>query len=283
MNRKTFIKSLLFLGTFPSLLRAKNTPLKSSSSIRLLRHATLILEMNGKKLLIDPMLSEKDAMDPIRNCGNDIRIPMVELPIPRSEINTMISEMDAIVITHLHRDHWDAPAKNLIPNNKLIFCSPNDEENLRNQGFENVQNIENNFSWQGIEIHRTSGQHGTGDIGKSMGPVSGFVFKHQKDSIYLAGDTVWCEEVENTLTNHRPKVTILNAGGAKFLTGDPITMTSSDIVKVHEKLPDTKIIAVHMDTINHCFVTREILFEELKAKDLDNKISIPKDGESIEV
>lgn len=283
MKRKTFIKSLLFLGTFPSLLSAKPVPLKSTSSIRLLRHATLIMEMNGKKLLIDPMLSEKDAMDPIRNCGNDIRIPMVDLPIPKSEINTLISEMDAIVITHLHRDHWDVPAKDLISKSKLIFCSPNDDEPLRKQGFENVQSIENTFSWQGIEFHRTSGQHGTGDIGKSMGPVSGFVFKHQKDSIYLAGDTIWCEEVENVLTKHRPKVTILNAGGAKFLTGDPITMTSSDIVKVHEKLPDTKIIAVHMDTINHCFVTREILSAELKSKGLESKIRIPEDGESIEV
>lgn len=283
MKRKTFIKSLIFLGTIPSLLSAKTILLKSSSSIRLLRHATLIMEIDGKKLLIDPMLSEKDAMDPIRNCGNDIRIPMVDLPIPRSEISTMISGMDAIVITHLHRDHWDAPAKDLIPKSKLLFCSPNDEKSLRKQGFENIQSIENNFSWQRIEIHRTSGQHGTGEIGKSMGPVSGFVFKHKKDSIYLAGDTVWCEEVENALINHRPKVTILNAGGAKFLTGDPITMAPSDIIKVHEKLPETKIIAVHMDTINHCFVTREILLKELKTNGLDTKISIPKDGESIDV
>lgn len=283
MKRKTFIKSLLFLGAIPSLLSAKTTHIKKSTSIKLLRHATLIMEINGKKLLIDPMLSEKDAMDPIRNCGNEIRIPMVELPFPRSEINTMLSEMDAIVITHLHRDHWDSPAKDLIPKNKLIFCSPNNEESLRNQGFENVQPIENNFNWQGIEIHRTSGQHGTGDIGKSMGPVSGFVFKHKKDSIYLAGDTVWCEEVENALTNHRPKVTILNAGGAKFLTGDPITMTPSDIIKVHEKLPDTKIIAVHMDTINHCFITREILLEELKKMNIESKILIPIDGEFIEL
>ncbi|MEN2280890.1 MBL fold metallo-hydrolase [Algoriphagus sp. SE2] len=281
MKRKTFIKSLLFLGAIPSLLSAKTTHIKNSSSIRLLRHATLILEINGKKLLIDPMLSEKEAMDPIRNCGNDIRIPMVDLPIPRSEINAMISEMDAIVITHLHRDHWDNSAKDLIPKDKLIFCSSNDEKAIRNQGFENVQTIEDNLTWRGINIYRTGGQHGTGDIGKSMGKVSGFVFKHQKDSIYLAGDTIWCEEVENALSNHNPNVTILNAGGAKFLTGDPITMTSNDIIKVYEKLPETKIIAVHMDTINHCFLTRKILFEELKKNSLEAKVKIPNDGESI--
>ncbi|WP_296704999.1 MBL fold metallo-hydrolase [Algoriphagus sp.] len=281
MKRKTFIKSLLFLGAIPSLLSAKTANMKKSSSVRLLRHATLIIEINGKKLLIDPMLSEKDAMNPIPNCGNEIRIPMVEFPIPKSEINTMLSEMDAIVITHLHRDHWDNPAKDLIPKNKLIFCPPNVKETLVNQGFNNLQSIEHNFNWKGITIHKTSGQHGTGDIGKSMGQVSGFVFQHKEDSIYVAGDTVWCEEVENVLISYNPKVTILNAGGAKFLTGDPITMTPEDIIKVQKKLPATNIIAVHMDTINHCFVTRKILFEELKAKGLDSKIKIPMDGESI--
>ena len=54
-----------------------------------------------------------------------------------------------------------------------------------------------------------------------MGAVSGFVFSRDKESIYLAGDTIWCEDVEKALLNFKPAITILNAGGARFLTGDP--------------------------------------------------------------
>lgn len=114
-----------------------------------------------------------------------------------------------------------------------------------------------------------------------MGEVSGFVLSHKKESVYLAGDTIWCESVEKALLKFNPKITVLNAGGAKFLTGEPITMTPNDIKKVQEKLPETQIIAVHMDTVNHCFIKRTDLKKALPDKKLDSKILIPYDGEVI--
>ena len=241
----------------------------------------MIIEINGKKLLVDPMLSPKNVLDPVQNCGNEIRFPMAELPIGNSELTSLLNEVDAVVITHTHRDHWDVAAQNLIDKNKLIFCQPNDSQEIKEQGVKNVQPISSDLNWEGITINRTSGQHGTGEIGKKMGEVSGFVFSHKKESIYLAGDTIWCEDVEKALLKFEPEITILNAGGAKFLTGDPITMTPDDIIKVQEKLPKTLIIAVHMDTVNHCFIKRTDLRKALADKKLDSKILIPNDGEMV--
>ena len=116
-----------------------------------------------------------------------------------------------------------------------------------------------------------------------MGEVSGFVFTSGNESVYVAGDTIWCEAVEKALSDFKPKVTVLNAGGAKFLTGDPITMTPDDIMKVHEKLPKTKIIAVHMDTLNHCFIKRTDLSKALLQTKLTSYVQIPDDGEMIEI
>jgi L-ascorbate metabolism protein UlaG (beta-lactamase superfamily) len=114
-----------------------------------------------------------------------------------------------------------------------------------------------------------------------MGTVSGFIFKYNDKSIYLAGDTIWCQDVEKALEQFKPAITILNAGGAQFLTGDPITMTPDDIIQVHEKCPATKIIAVHMDTVNHCFIKRVDLAKALSEKKPSLKILIPGDGEEI--
>lgn len=50
--------------------------------IQLLRHATLLITINGKKLLVDPMLSEAGAMSPIDNSPNSHRNPLVELIAP---------------------------------------------------------------------------------------------------------------------------------------------------------------------------------------------------------
>jgi len=284
MNRKTFIQRLiLFFSAMPYLLAAKNRSNENKFKIRLLRHATLIIEINGKKILVDPMLSAKDKLDPVQNCGNELRFPMVELPVNDSELSQILSEVDAVVVTHTHRDHWDVAAQHLIDKNKLIFCQPNDNAKIKEQGFKNIQPVVSSFDWNGITINRTNGKHGTGEIGKKMGEVSGFVFSYKKESLYVAGDTIWCDDVEKALTEHKPKITILNAGGAKFLTGDPITMTPNDIVNVYEKLPQTKIIAVHMDTVNHCLIKRKNLLDALIERGLESKIRIPNDGETITI
>lgn len=251
-------------------------------SIRLLRHATLIIETNNKKLLIDPMLSEKGSLEPVQNCGNEIRFPMVDLPFTRFELNGILDNIDAIVISHLHRDHWDIAAQTLIDKTKTIFCQPNDAETLMTQGFKNIHPIDSKIIWNGITIHRTKGQHGEGEIGQKMGHVSGFIFALGEQSIYLAGDTIWCHDVSNALSTYKPKVTILNAGGARFLTGGPITMTPNDVVKVYDYFKETKIIAVHMNTVNHCLDKRSDLKSFLAGKQISS-VLIPEDGESIPI
>jgi L-ascorbate metabolism protein UlaG (beta-lactamase superfamily) len=250
-------------------------------SYHLLRHATAVLTFNNLKFLIDPMLSEKEAMDPVQNAGNNRRIPVIDLPIDKVELSTILKEIDAVIITHTHQDHWDATAQNLIEKSKLIFCQPSDMQKIKEIGFQHVVAIESLFTWNGIAINRTSGKHGTGEIGEKMGDVSGFVLSYDDKSIYIAGDTIWCEEVESALTTFNPLTTILNAGGARFVTGGPITMIPQDIIKVNTELPKTKIIAVHMDVVNHCLVTRTDLLKVLTDYNLQSTILIPKDNQII--
>lgn len=247
---------------------------------RLLRHATIMVNLNGLNVLVDPMLSKKDAMDPVANASNTIRIPMVELPVSDSELGELIRETDAVTLTHLHRDHWDERARQLIPKTLTIFCQPADEKAVREQGFSNVLPIDNSLEWKGIMTSRTGGQHGTGEIGKKMGSVSGFVLQHAKETIYVAGDTIYCPEVQKAISEHRLTVTIVNGGAAQFLQGDPITMDLKDIIRTRKEIAkSSRLYVVHMDTVNHCHLTREKLREGLKAAGELNGIGIPMDGE----
>jgi len=283
MKRKKFIQSMALLSGAPFLLKANSLTMKESDAIQLVRHATLIVTINGKRILVDPMLSAKDEMDPVGNCGNEIRIPMVELPFGMDRLKSILSEVDALLITHLHRDHWDAAAQKLIDQGMLIFCQPSDESKLRDMGFVNTKPIRDQISWDGLTISRTDGKHGTGEIGQRMGAVSGFVLNDGSQSIYIAGDTIWCDEVKAALEKYKPDVTVLNGGGAQFLSGDPITMTAGDIMKVHQHSSATKIIAVHMDTVNHCFVKRSDLAKVVAENNATSAILIPLDGEVIEI
>ena len=86
----------------------KMTKTKDSSvSITQVRNATLQINYAGKKLLVDPMLAKKGSFPGFPGTVNShLRNPLVELPF---EVEKII-EVDAIILTHLHPDHWDQEA-----------------------------------------------------------------------------------------------------------------------------------------------------------------------------
>ncbi|CAN7730845.1 MBL fold metallo-hydrolase [Paenibacillus sp. LjRoot153] len=244
-------------------------------NLQFIRHATLWLDYAGLKFLIDPMFSDQEANPPIVNTANPRRNPIVPLPVPLAEIG----QPDVIIVTHLHGDHWDGAAAEALPKSTPILCQPGDEGAFTAAGFTSVMAIQESFTLQGVTLYRTDGQHGTGEIGKLMGQVSGFVFKAENEpTLYLAGDTIWCDDVQQALETHLPDWTIVNAGGAQFEVGDPITMDTNDVVSLCRYAPFTKIVAVHMDAINHCHVTREDLRNRLAVEGLLEQVVIPEDG-----
>lgn len=242
--------------------------------ITLLRHATLLVRSGGKALLVDPMLSPPGAMPPIQDTPNERRNPLVPLP------DVDLDPVEAILVTHTHADHFDGAAAETLPKDAPVFCQPEDEEELRSYGFARVLAVDESRSWEGLELSRTGGRHGTGEIGARMAPVSGFVVRAPGEpTLYVAGDTIWCPEVEVALDEHRPEVAVVNAGAARFVTGDPITMTAEDVARVCRHAPDTAVVAVHMGAINHCLLTRDELTRRLAREDMLSRVRIPADGE----
>jgi len=246
-------------------------------NIQLIRHATLRIEYGGATFWIDPMFSAAGANPPVVHTSNDRRNPLVPLPFEPKRM----PPPDAVFVTHNHPDHWDEAAAAALAKSTPIYCQPEDVAVFASAGFADVRAVETAVRANGVDVVRTSGRHGTGDIGKAMGPVSGFVFRAAGEpTLYVAGDTIWCAEVERALDEHRPDVTIVNAGGARFAVGDPITMDADGVVAVCRYAPWTKVIAVHMDAINHCLVTRADLRARLAAEELLDRVAVPEDGET---
>jgi L-ascorbate metabolism protein UlaG (beta-lactamase superfamily) len=120
-------------------------------------------------------------------------------------------------------------------------------------------------------------------VAERIGPVSGFVLRAENEpSLYVAGDTIWCEQVEAALEAHQPSVVVVNAGAAQFTDSGPITMDAGDVLSVARAAPDSRVVAVHFESINHCVLSRRELRERVEREGLAERVLIPSDGEVLE-
>lgn len=238
------------------------------ATIQLVRHATLLVSMDGTTVLVDPMLGAPGDIPPIPNSPNDRENPLV--PLPDVDLSH-----DAVLVSHRHRDHFDDAAADRLDDDVPLFCQPEEADAFREDGFTDVRPVADSASIGGIELTRTPARHGYGDLAEEMGPVSGFVLDGDR-TLYLAGDTVWYDPVAETIKHHDPDAVVVNAGAAQFVDGDPITMDAKDVASTVEAA-DCPVAAVHMDAINHCLLTREDL------RDAVSDVRIPEDGEHLSI
>lgn len=238
-----------------------------------IRHASCILALKGGRFLVDPILYKKNSLEPISGGINE-KNPLVDIVVG----DELLRNIDAILLTHVHMDHFDSSILDFFGKDVPIVCSHQYEKQLTKAGFRNLHLLKDKITIYDTEITLTSGKHGTGVVGKLMGNTYGFVLKESEgDTVYVTGDTVWCKCVESAIETYSPNYIIAFAGSA-MINGTHITMDEHDIANVLAKLPSARVIAIHMEAWNHCRLTRSAL----KAAVDTEQLSIPADGETLD-
>ncbi len=251
--------------------------------IRQVRNASLVIEYAGKKFLVDPMLAEKGAYPGFEGTANShLRNPLVGLPVSMDEV----LDVDAVIVTHTHPDHWDEAAKGSVPKALPLFAqNEKDAADIRAAGFADVRVLTDRTAFDGITLAKTPGQHGSdaalAAIGEILGEVCGVVFKHPDEkTLYIAGDTVWNRHVEESLAKHTPDIVVLNCGDARVIGVGSILMGKQDVLEAHKAVSDATILASHMEAVNHCVLSRRELREFVGEKGIAERVLVPEDGET---
>jgi len=182
------------------------------------------------------MLCDAEAMEPFEDTANQVRQPLVGLPFPAERV---VEGVDLCIVTHTHEDHFDDVAISMLPRDLPILTQPESADEIRAYGFTNVSTSHERWPM-------ARGQHGTGEIGAAMGPVSGWIV----DGVYVVGDTIWCAEVEEAIAQYSPRVVIVNGSGARFTEGDPIVMDTDD-VRALRAATDAVVVVIHLEVVNH--------------------------------
>ena len=256
-----------------------------------LRNATFVIESGPHHILIDPMLSEKGELAPFARFRHKPQNnPTVPLPDNAPEI---LHKITHCLITHSqtfgirtlqHTDHLDAPGESFLKKNNIpVVCRRQDADYLKKYGI----NVETKLDyWQparllGVVSTAFPAQHGHGWVHYMMANGAGLHLQFPGEpSIYITGDTIYSDDVARALTELKPDITVVPAGSASLDVGGPILMPLDEILKFIQDAPG-KVIANHLEALNHCPTTRTQLKQELEKRDLLTKTFIPLDGETI--
>ncbi|MFA1645201.1 MAG: MBL fold metallo-hydrolase [Enterobacteriaceae bacterium] len=251
-----------------------------------IRNATLKLDYAGVRFLIDPMLADKEAWPGFPGTARShLRNPLVALPV---SVDTLL-DVDVIIVTHTHQDHWDEAAQQLIPKDKVIYTqNESDASLIRSQGFTAVSVLADTNVIAGINVVKTDGQHGSDEayaipeVAERLGDACGLVFSTEGEkTLYIAGDTIWVPPFVSSLKKYAPDVVVLNIGCATVDGIGAIIMGKEDALRTLEILPAATLVASHMEAVNHCLLSRAELRAYTAENGLQQKVRVPEDGETL--
>lgn len=254
-----------------------------------IRNATAIITFSGKRFIIDPLFAPKNYFAPIpKALIPNKRWPMVDLPFKPEEI---IKNIDGIILTHSHIDHFDEFAGKILPKDLKTFVEDEYDKNfMQKYGFTNIEILsENGTNFDDITLYKTKCLHGVMEKAMPYYTMFGFrpdamgvIFKCKNEpTVYLAGDTIWCDLVKETIQKFTPDMIIINAAAAQLEHSGPIIMGTDDVLALHQYAPNLTVIASHMDAVGHATLNRKQLKTFITQNNISQNFLIPNDGETI--
>ena len=152
--------SLTFVGTATTLLRLGDvTVLTDPNFLRRGQRAYLGKGLWSKRLT-EPAMQPKD-----------------------------LPQLDAVVFSHLHGDHWDRVARDELDHTLPVLTTPQAAKHLRKQGFDAATGLDTGHSdtihkaGHTLRITALPGQHGRGPMQRLLPPVMGSLFELDRPGV----------------------------------------------------------------------------------------------------
>jgi L-ascorbate metabolism protein UlaG (beta-lactamase superfamily) len=241
--------------------------LSDQITVQYIGAATALLEIGGLRILTDPAFDSK----------GDYPLGAYTLRKTQDPVATasQLGRIDYALLSHDHHlDNLDHAGQQLLTQVTTVFTTPSGARRLNSGGLRpdetatpsgiHAVGLEN---WESAEVPTPDGRiitiMGTpcrhGPVRGDRGPVTGFVldFKDQSagaSAVYITGDTVWYEGVEEVAKRCRNiGLILLFMGAARLKVAGPsnITMTVEESMKAARLFDKAMITPLHFEGWEH--------------------------------
>jgi L-ascorbate metabolism protein UlaG (beta-lactamase superfamily) len=224
-----------------------------TASLQFVGNATTVLRLGPFTLLTDPNFVRRGerlhlGYGLVTKRLRDPAITVDELP-----------ELDAVVLSHLHADHWDGVAERALDRSLPVLTTTAAAKALRGRGFRAAEGLQ---VWQTVELRdgdhvlrvtAVPGRHGPAGVARLLPPVMGTVLELEREGscqlrMYVSGDTMPIPELRQVAERYPElDVMVVHLGGTKVFGLVTVTMTGEQGAELTDLLRPSRAVPVHMD------------------------------------
>jgi len=272
------------LGPFKTDTSVYLSPPASGLRITWVGHSSLLIEIDGKRILTDPVWGERASFSSYFGPKRFFQPPVALDDLP---------PLDAVIISHDHYDHLDKETIKFFAGKDIpFFCSLGVSQYLVKWGL--IKNFITEMDWgESVMIGKdcvltaTPSRHfsGRGIINRNETLWSSFVIKGAKHNIFFGADSGWFPGFAEIGEAYGPfDLTILEIGAYGKYWAD-IHMGPDNASNAHLALKGEIMMPIHWGTFNlapHAWyepIERLVKFGE----DKHIKLFIPEPGKPTEV
>ncbi len=237
------------IGPFKTDVSVYKAPPKSGLRIRWVGHSSLLIEIDGKRILTDPVWSDRVSFSSFFGPKRFFQPPLALTDLPK---------LDAIIISHDHYDHLDKNTIKFFADKTIPFyCSLGVGRHLEKWGIE--QNFITEMDWgdsvligDDCVVTATPARHfsGRGIFGRNETLWSSFVIRGKKHKIFFGADSGWFPGFEEIGQAFGPfDLTMLEIGAYGKYWPD-IHMGPDNASNAHLALKGNLMMPIHWGTFN---------------------------------
>jgi L-ascorbate metabolism protein UlaG (beta-lactamase superfamily) len=226
-----------------------------SLSLTFIGNATVLLRWGPFTVLTDPNFLHAGQR---AHLGYGLLTERVREPAMRVED---LPPLDAVVLSHLHGDHWDRVARRGLARSLPILTTPHASRRLQGlQGFRRAVGLR---TWEShttvkeqstLTVTSLPGRHAPGPVQRLLPPVMGSLLELGDTTgavasrVYLTGDTLMYEGVHE-IARRCPDVdlAVVHLGGTTLPGGLVVTMDGRQGADLLDVVRPRRAVPVHTD------------------------------------
>ncbi|OBG70105.1 MBL fold metallo-hydrolase [Mycobacterium sp. E3339] len=255
-------------------------------------NATTLIAAAGLTLLTDPNFLHRGQHAYL---GHGLVSRRLKEPALRID---ELPPVDAIVLSHMHGDHWDRVSQRGLDHALPVVTTPHAATRLHRRGFDNARGLDtwgrHSITKGDTTVTMTSlpGRHGPGWTQRLLPPVMGTMVEFAGADgspprrLYISGDTLLIEELNEIPARFdRIDAGVLHLGGTRLPAGPrlpfglTVTMDGRQGAGLVALLRLPKAIPVHFDDYGVFASPLADFTREMQRRDLaDRIIEVPRGG-----